>query len=103
MKRSARLKKRFLPIFLRPAGYLMIAAGALDFLIHYRFSESISYLVARESKGRYAFSVREASISLWRGTVILKGSQLSCLDIRPDRSTRRSKLSWFPQVRDAPV
>jgi len=80
MKRSARLKKRFLLIFLLPAGCLLIAAGASDFLIHYRFRESISYLVARESKGRYAFKARDASISLWRGTVILKGSQLSCLD-----------------------
>src|SRR6185437_11714780 len=80
MKRSARLKKRFLLIFLLPAGCLLTAAGASDFLIHYRFRESISYLVTRESKGRYAFNAREASISLWRGTVILKGSQLSCLD-----------------------
>jgi len=80
MKRSARLKKRLLFISLIPAGCLLIAAGALEFLIHYRFRESISYLVARESKGQYAFDAREATISLWKGTVILKGSQLSCLD-----------------------
>ncbi|HEV2479785.1 MAG TPA: hypothetical protein VGS79_08965 [Puia sp.] len=78
MKRSARLKKRFLLIFLIPVGCLLIVAT--DFLIHYRFRESISYLVTRESKGQYAFDARDASISLWRGTVILKGSQLSCLD-----------------------
>jgi len=80
MKRSARSKKRLLLITLVPVGCLLIAAGALDFLIHYRFKESISYLVDRESKGRYAFDAREATISLWKGTVTLKGSQLSCLD-----------------------
>ena len=80
MKRSFRLKKRFLLFTLLPVGCLLIAAGALDFLIHYRFKESLSYLVDRESKGRYAFDAREATISLWKGTVTLKGSQLSCLD-----------------------
>lgn len=57
-----------------------MATGASEFLIHYRFRESISYLVARESNGQYAFEASEASISLWKGTVTLKGSQLSCLD-----------------------
>ena len=80
MKRSARLKKRILFLSLIPVGCLLIAVGALEFLIHYRFRESISYLVARESKGQYAFHAREAGISFRTGTITLKGSQLSCLD-----------------------
>ena len=63
MKRSARLKKRILLIFLIPVGCLLVAAGALEFLIHHRFKESLSFLVTRESKGEYAFNAREASIS----------------------------------------
>lgn len=80
MKRFVRLKKRLLLIFLIPVAFLLIAAGALEYLVHYRLGESISFLVTRESNGQYAFTTREASISLWKGTVTLKGSQLSCLD-----------------------
>jgi hypothetical protein len=81
MKPSAGSKKRLvLLIFLIPVACLLVAAGTLEFLIHYRFKESIGYLVTRESKGQYAFHASEASISLWRGTVLVKGSQLSCLD-----------------------
>ena len=80
MKRSARLKKRILFLCLIPIGCLLIAAGALEFLIHYRFRQGISYLVARESKGQYAFYAREAGISLRTGAITLKGSQLTCLD-----------------------
>ena len=80
MKRSARLKKRLLLLFLIPMFLLVAALGVFWFFIHFRFKDSIKYLVARESKGRYAFDASEASFSFWKGTITVKGGELYCRD-----------------------
>ena len=80
MKLTARLKKRLLLLFFIPMFLLAAALGVFWFFIHYRFKDSIKYLVARESKGRFAFDASDASFSFWKGTIIVKGGALSCRD-----------------------
>ena len=80
MKRSARLKKRLLLFFLIPMFLLAAVLGVFWFFIHYRFKDSIKYLVDRESKGRYAFDASDASFSFWKGTIVVKGGALYCRD-----------------------
>ncbi len=80
MKFPARLKKRLLLLFLIPMFLLVTALGIFWFFIHYRFKDSIKYLVARESKGRYTFDASDATFSFWKGTIAVKGGELYCKD-----------------------
>src|ERR1700722_14457664 len=76
MKRSASFRRRILLLGLIPVFCLLAALAPLWFFMHYRFKESLKYLVARESKGRFTFDAADASISLWKGTITLKDAQL---------------------------
>jgi hypothetical protein len=76
MKRSASFRKRILLLGLIPAFCLLAVLAPLWFFMHYRFKESLKYLVARESKGRFTFEAADASISLWKGTITLKDALL---------------------------
>ena len=80
MKRSASFKRRILLLGLIPAFCLLAVLAPLWFFMHYRFKESIRFLVARESKGRFTFDASDASISVWEGTVTLKDAVLYCRD-----------------------
>ena len=80
MKRSASFKRRILLLGLLPAFCLLVILAPLWFFMHYRFKESVRFLVARESKGRFSFDATDASISLWKGTITLKDAVLYCRD-----------------------
>jgi hypothetical protein len=76
MRRSAGFKKRILLLGLIPVFGLLAVLVPLWFFMHYRFKESVRYLVARESKGRFTFDATDAGISLWKGTITLKDALL---------------------------
>jgi hypothetical protein len=59
-----------------PVFCLLAVLAPLWFFMHYRFKESLKYLVARESQGRFTFDAADASISLWKGTITLKDALL---------------------------
>jgi hypothetical protein len=76
MKRPASFRKRILLLGLIPVFCLLAVLAPLWFFMHYRFKESLRFLVARESKGRFTFDASDASISLWKGTITLKDALL---------------------------
>jgi hypothetical protein len=76
MRRSTGFKKRILLLGLIPVFGLLAVLVPLWFFMHYRFKESVRYLVARESKGRFTFDATDAGISLWKGTITLKDALL---------------------------
>jgi hypothetical protein len=76
MRRSTSFKKRILLLVLIPACCLLAVLVPLWFFMHYRFKESLKYLVARESRGRFTFDASDAGISLWKGTITLKDAIL---------------------------
>jgi hypothetical protein len=80
MNRRASFKRRLLLLGLIPVFGLLAVLGPLWFFMHYRFKESVKFLVARESKGRFTFDASDGSISLWKGTITLKDALLYCVD-----------------------
>jgi hypothetical protein len=67
-------------VFILPVFCLLVGAGVLYYLLMTRFKEGLQYLVTRESKGKYAFDASEANVSLWNKTILLRGSELHCVD-----------------------
>lgn len=73
---SRKLKKRFLWALLIPVISLLIGGSVLYFLIVHRFKEGVSYIITKESKGRYAFNASEAEFSLRHKSIRLKKAML---------------------------
>ncbi len=96
MRRSAGFKKRILLLGLIPVFGLLAVLVPLWFFMHYRFKESLRFLVARESKGRFTFDASDASISLWKGTITLKDALLYGRDSAAGISCRvRTREIYF--------
>jgi len=76
MNLSGKQRKRFLWILLIPVILLLIGGAVLYFLVAHRFKEGVSYIISKESKGRYAFNASEAEVSLRDKSIRLKKAVL---------------------------
>jgi hypothetical protein len=87
MQLSHKLKKRIGWLLLLPILCLLVSGGTLYFLAAYQLSDSIRYIVKKESNGRLAFNASSATISIWNKSILLKNSVLYSNDtIHADRS-----------------
>jgi len=57
-----------------------VLAGAALVFLQYRFSESLRYLVAKQSNGRFVLETGEAGLSISEGTIRIKDARLRCRD-----------------------
>ena len=76
MNLSGKQRKRFLWILLVPLIFLLIGGAVLYFLVAHRFKEGVSYIISKESKGKYAFNASEAEVSLRHKSIRLKKAAL---------------------------
>jgi len=80
MPRFTRLHQRTLLLTAALLLLLALFGGTLYYFVHFRFAQSLAFLIERESKGRYVFEAGEAKISFWNRTVTLKAARLHCRD-----------------------
>lgn len=76
MNLSRKQRKRFLWILLVPLLFLLISGTVLYFLVVHHFKEGVSYIISKESKGKYAFNASEAELSFRHKSIRLKKAVL---------------------------
>lgn len=95
MNLSTKLGKRFLWVLLIPVICLLAGGSILYFLLVHRFKEGVSYIIGKESKGRYAFDASEAEISLRHKSIRLKKAIL----YNPDTTGTNLRLTiQIPEI-----
>src|SRR5258707_5333 len=81
MLRLKRLHNRLLLLVLGlPVVGFAFCLGVLYYFIHFRFADSLSYVVTRASKGRFVLETGEASISFWEGSIKVRDARFHCRD-----------------------
>ena len=76
MNLSGKQRRRLLWILLIPLFFLLIGGAVLYFLLVHRFKEGVSYIISKESKGRYVFDASEAEFSFQHKSIRLKKAVL---------------------------
>ena len=76
MNLSTKQRKRLLWALLIPVICLLAGGSILYFIVVHRFKEGVSYIINKESKGRYAFDASEAEFSLRHRSIRLKKAVL---------------------------
>ncbi len=74
MNLSGKQRKRFLWILLVPLIFLLIGGTVLYFLVVHHFKEGVSYIISKESKGKYAFYASEAELSFRHKSILPKNA-----------------------------
>ncbi|HTI89906.1 MAG TPA: hypothetical protein VL727_04920 [Puia sp.] len=76
MNLSRKQNRRLLWILLIPFILLLTGGAVLYFLVVHHFKEGVSYIINKESKGKYAFDASEAELSFRRKSIRLKKAVL---------------------------
>src|ERR1700754_1889686 len=76
MNLSVKHRKRFFWILLIPLIFLLVGGAVLYFLVVHHFKEGVSYIINKESKGKYAFNASEAELSFRHKSIRLKKAVL---------------------------
>ena len=71
-----RFRRHLLLLAAALALILAFCAVALYYFVHFRFADSLQFLVAQQSKGRYVLDAGEARFSVWDRTVLLRNARL---------------------------
>jgi hypothetical protein len=70
-------------------GFLILlgaSGGLIHYLVAYRFNEIVSYLVDRQSEGKYTYNALETQVSVWHGSIEVKNAAIRCTDISKQSS-----------------